>query len=301
MLATPDDIRYCFRLLLGREPNEEEIPGHYSLAGAPLDSVVASYLQSLEFRNRGLLQPNATAELIKLDRFSIYVAPDDQLIAPGIRTANYEPEVTECFRRHVKRGQAVIDIGANCGWFSLLAYSLGASEVYAFEPLQRNVRMLMASRAVNSYELLHVIPAAAWDQAGSVSIGASWTNGIVNDPDSRNMTPEALLSADYAACVRVDDTIPEDLPVCLIKIDVEGNEFTALKGATGLIERQHPAIVSEFQPSDRDYIEWLEERGYRVCAVDSPTITGWTSLNYHARGRHHIDILAVTTNSTHQT
>ena len=48
-VATVDDIRACFRLLLGRNPNPEEWRGHSSRAGEPLDGVVASYAGSLEF------------------------------------------------------------------------------------------------------------------------------------------------------------------------------------------------------------------------------------------------------------
>ena len=74
-------------------------------------------------------------------------------------------------------------------------------------------------------------------------IGASYTNGIVGPaPES----PEAALSADYVAAVRVDDCLPPDMPVDLIKIDVEGHEFRALSGARRTIERYHPVILTEF-------------------------------------------------------
>ena len=98
MNATREDIVACFRLLLGREPHTEELAGHYLLAGSPLDAVVSSYLQSLEFQHRGLLARNSEAELVTLERFQIYVAADDQLIAPNIR-AGYEPETTQSLCR----------------------------------------------------------------------------------------------------------------------------------------------------------------------------------------------------------
>lgn len=53
--GTTDDILACFRLLLGREPNAEEWPGHSSRAGEPLAEVVRSFLASKECQARGLL------------------------------------------------------------------------------------------------------------------------------------------------------------------------------------------------------------------------------------------------------
>jgi hypothetical protein len=95
-ITTREDVLACFRLLLGRELSAAENAGHLAFVGTPLESVVSAYLQSLEFRNRGLLQPSTEAEVVEPQRLSIYVAKDDALIAPGIR-AGYEPEVTRVF------------------------------------------------------------------------------------------------------------------------------------------------------------------------------------------------------------
>src|SRR5438309_72788 len=133
-LTTRQDILACFRLLLRRDPDNEELLSHFSLVGQPLRLVVPGYLQSAEYR--ALAQPFFEAEAVALDGFTIYVAKDDPLIAPAIR-AGYEPEVTVVFTEHIGSG-AVIDIGANCGYFSLLAASRGAG-VYAIEPIENNV------------------------------------------------------------------------------------------------------------------------------------------------------------------
>jgi FkbM family methyltransferase len=305
MNATREDIVACFRLLLGREPHTEELAGHYLLAGSPLDAVVSSYLQSLEFQHRGLLARNSEAELVTLERFQIYVAADDQLIAPNIR-AGYEPETTQCFVELVRPDSCVVDIGANCGYFSLLACSLGAT-VYAFEPLQRNLRLLSASRALNRYANLHIIAAAASDTPSTLVIGASYTNGIVGPaPES----PEAALSADYVAAVRVDDCLPPDMPVDLIKIDVEGHEFRALSGARRTIERYHPVILTEFslagleansRVSGRDYLEQIQSWGYSISVIGTPEVDTIEAILTCSAGVDHIDLIAVKTNLSHQT
>lgn len=293
--ATQEDVLACFRLLLGREPNPEERAGHFGLVGCPLESVVRSYLDSLEFRNRGLLTRESDAELIELRDYSIYVATDDALIAPGIR-AGYEPEVTEVFLEHMAQG-AVIDIGANCGWFSLLAASRGA-EVWAFEPLQRNLRLLHASLGHNRFDRVRVIAAAASDAPGTLTIGASYTNGIVGgQPDGT----AAALTADYVAAVRVDDVVPAGIRVSLLKIDVEGHEYRALEGAVNTIRRSRPAIISEFAPraleanSGRpgsEYLKLLHDLNYGLSVIGHQHLTTIEAILASAKGSDHVDILA---------
>jgi FkbM family methyltransferase len=290
MTATREDIVACFRLFLGRSPHEEESAPHFRRIGDSLDSVVSSFLQSPEFRSRALLCPNE-AEVVTLDGFRIYVAKDDRLIAPGIRTG-YEPEVTRAFLQHRGDG-AVIDIGANCGYFSFLAASRGAT-VYAFEPMQRNVRLLHAGVALNNFSGVNIIPAAASDSMGTVTIGGMYTNGIVKDipADSR-----AALVADYVLSVRIDDIVPESTRVSLIKIDVEGHESRAISGAAETIRRSRPVIISEFSPSllgsPVEYLDLLRSFGYGLSAIGMPGVIGNAAFLASAPGTDHIDIVAL--------
>src|SRR5260370_77932 len=76
--ATPEDIFYCFRLLLGRCPNPEEWPGHSSRAGEDVANVVSSYVTSREFAERGLLNKTYrdAVELVRLPRCALFVSKD---------------------------------------------------------------------------------------------------------------------------------------------------------------------------------------------------------------------------------
>ena len=279
VIATKEDISACFRLLLGRSPNPEEIHGHFSLAGAPLDAVVGSYLQSLEFQSRGLLAPKTNASLVAFEDFAIYVDPEDRMIGANIRPG-YEPELTRIFSGYVKPGSSVLDIGANCGYFSLLACSLGAT-VYAFEPLASNVRLLMASRARNGWEdKLHVFAAAASAEPGTLSIGAAYSDGVVGELSN---DPRIALRLDYTVAVRIDDMIPADADISFLKIDVEGHEPLALAGAARTIGRCRPVILTELaipalaanaHVSGRDYLEQLRSSRYRLAAADDPGCDG---------------------------
>ena len=77
LLATSEDIRACFRLILGREPSAEEWPGHSSHAGTPLEAVVHGYLTSLEFQRRNLLADSSEGTEITIQDRRLLVYPDD--------------------------------------------------------------------------------------------------------------------------------------------------------------------------------------------------------------------------------
>jgi hypothetical protein len=85
--ATEEDIRSCFRLLLGRRPHCEEWPGHSSLIGHDLFNVVRHYVTSREFASRGMLSQSYldAIELLHLAKFDLFVARDDLAVSAALR------------------------------------------------------------------------------------------------------------------------------------------------------------------------------------------------------------------------
>jgi hypothetical protein len=144
--ATASDIEACFRLLLGRRPNREEWVGHRSRVGEPLDLVVASYVNALEFSRRGLQEPMQLGglALAQLPGFAIYAESGDAAVGTHVQAGSYEPDVTAVFRRFLRPGGHVLDLGANIGYFTMLsAHLVGPrGSVTAVEPNPRNARMI---------------------------------------------------------------------------------------------------------------------------------------------------------------
>ncbi len=124
--VTASDLFYCFRLLLNRIPDRDEWIAHYSRVGENLPQVVAAFLNSSEFAERRLLERSAgKSELVELTNFKMYVSPDDEYVGGSIlRERAYEPHLTRIFQQFVRPKMQVLDIGANMGYFSLLAASL---------------------------------------------------------------------------------------------------------------------------------------------------------------------------------
>lgn len=74
-------------------------------------------------------------------------------MCPQITSGWYEPAVTELSRHLVKEGMTVIDVGANAGWYTLLAAKrVGkAGRVTSFEPEPTNFSPLNGSVELNQF------------------------------------------------------------------------------------------------------------------------------------------------------
>ena len=97
------------------------------------------------------------------------------------RTGNYAGEVSAALREQLAAGATFVDIGANIGWFSLLAASVvgPAGRVIAIEPNPNNVALLQHSAKDNSFDNIEVLPVAIADRAGAVALETDGSNGRV--------------------------------------------------------------------------------------------------------------------------
>jgi FkbM family methyltransferase len=303
---TDDDIFYCFRLLLGRQPNMEEKEAHGNVAQfTDLKHIVQSFLQSEEFADRGMLTTISKPILKRFTDFCIYVDPLEPFIGRGIAAGSYEPGVEAIFRKCVRPGMTVLDIGANVGFFTMLAASLVGPEgrVVAFEPNSNNVRMLEASRRENGFANVQVHCLAASDAPGILAFDTSYSNGIAA---SLGSSVNGLFGTTIIPAIDADRLLADDQPVHFIKIDVEGGEYRSLNGMRRTLSRCRPTIVSEFYPgvlssvsgvSPEQYLRFLIDQKYAIAVVeDDGCLTACDDLEavmttHQRRAVNHIDLL----------
>lgn len=308
-VASLDDIYHCFRLILGRNPNPEECKGHSGMVGAPLADVVKSYVQSLEFHNRNLFTSSAgNVVKQKIEDFWIFVDLNDQAVGAPIANGSYEPHVTGLFKKYLKPGMKVLDIGANVGYFSLLASTLvGANGgVFAIEPNMDNCKLLQASKNINGLGQLSIFQFAAGQATGMLTLNTSYSNGTTSNLSEN---ADLLLSSRTVASIKIDNLREFDNGIDFIKIDVEGAEYSALFGAKELISKYRPIIVSEFSPTampsisgvdGATYLNFLYSLGYEICVVNfdgtiqnNKSDVKATLDAFDKAGVDHIDILAL--------
>ena len=129
----------------------------------------------------------------------------------------------------------VVDVGANLGYFSLLAASMGFN-VISFEPMNRNVAKFMSSVVRNGFENRITLyqNAVTYTSGDSVKMiethATNQGNGQMNKLDALS---NGIYGQGYVNTIRIDDVI--DTNVLLMKIDVEGFESGVLNGAKRLM------------------------------------------------------------------
>lgn len=222
-----------------------------------LTKFVAEALDGRHFRGKGrlldrLCPPSGAAER---NLFGRPVSLDlGEHIQRWIFLGIYEAEPTMLVKAYLRPGMIVADVGANVGYYSLLAVSLvGANgRVLAFEPAERPRQRLQAFlRGVDNVE---VLDCALGAQACDASLYV--------DREPSNDTPTMVASeGGVPVPVRVE-TLDDCLEargidrVDLIKLDVEGWEPSVIAGAARILARQAVgAILCELN----DY--WLSRVG----------------------------------------
>ena len=148
----------------------------------------------------------------------------------------YEPHMQSLIAQVVKKESVFYDIGANVGFYSLLASKLVfPGKVYAFEPVAENVRYIQRHLTLNDIRNVEVLELAICDQVGTSTFQEEETRAMGHLKAEGNTrvqttTLDALLQAQL-----ID-------PPHYIKMDIEGAELTALHGARDCIQRHRPII-----------------------------------------------------------
>lgn len=170
-----------------------------------------------------------------------------------------------------------IDVGANTGFYSLLALTSGASQAQAFEPVLEIAQVLAANMRVSEWDhalTCHVLALGESNALASLYLPLA-THGLVETSASLNSSFRTQHEGVRRVSVQQLDTvlpIMADGPV-LMKIDVESLEPAVLNGAAGLLQRSRPAVICEILP-DADvgfFNSFCKTHRYEHFALDS----GW--------------------------
>lgn len=258
--ATAEDILACFRLLLNRWPYADEFAGHSVFVGTDLEKVVSMYLHSLEFKNRQLTPATlGTAEIVQLDGFRMYVRPDDLAVGAVIKTGRYEPHVASVFSLYLKEGMTVVDVGANAGFFALMAAAkVGPrGKVFAVEPCQDNIKLILASAKENGFDNLEALMCGASESPGIVALARAFSTASI-----ARLAAAEEVDTEIALVLPLDRLIPLDASVHILKIDIDGAEYLAMKGASDIVRRCRPLIFTELAPRHLQAISGVDPREY---------------------------------------
>ena len=111
----------------------------------------------------------------------------DAAVTPGLLSGRYEAHLSAVFERYCKSGMTVVDVGANLGYYSLLASGLvgPSGRVIALEPNSENCRLLLSSLRLNDITNVQLRPVAADTTTGwayySTHVGSN--GGLIEGGD----------------------------------------------------------------------------------------------------------------------
>ena len=191
----------------------------------------------------------------------------------------WEPEITRAVERLVRPGDVVLDVGAHIGYYTLLvAKRVGPrGAVHSFEPVPSLFRRLQANVSLNRQgDITTLNNVAVCDKEGKITmylpriansgLGSPWLDASrrLSDP----IEVDAVDLDSYVATTGIR-------AVNFIKMDIEGGEFSALRGARSLLEENSPDIVSELNPV------FAEAAGYHVQdVVDFMKYLGYEAFSF---------------------
>jgi FkbM family methyltransferase len=159
-------------------------------------------------------------------------------------------------------GGSVLDVGANVGMYTLLLRSVTTLPIIAYEPQPFLHRILSWNIAYNRLPDVEARNLACGAEEGEVAFsigingavvagGADATDAGASGGEDMDDEAERVRRGGRVARVRVtslDRDLADRGPVSLIKMDIEGFEFQALRGARALMEKHRPRIFLEIHP-----------------------------------------------------
>ena len=184
------------------------------------------------------------------------------------------PPEARLLTKLLRPGDVFVDGGANIGLFSLIgALAVGpGGRVLACEPSPATMTLLRANAAENRFTTLEPHELALSDREGR-------SRFTVFEPTSglASFSPKERGGREVEVAVTTLDVLTGDIAgsVAVVKLDIEGAEAKALRGAARLIARDMPVFIIELEPehlarqgsSVADVRETLEPHGYEAYAI----------------------------------
>jgi FkbM family methyltransferase len=211
------------------------------------------------------------------------IDPRSHLLRRFLRYGYYEPEVSRLFLANINPQADVLDVGANIGFYTVsAARRLTTGRVLAAEPtgatferLSENVkRNEVADRVI----LFNGMIGADKGQGQIHFVSGMEEYSSMNLPEHLAVKNKEV-KTENVPIERVDDLVVKySLRPGLLKVDVEGAEFSVLRGALHTMSEHRPVVISEIwkKPTSADghsgseLIEMFEGLGYVVRDPHDP-------------------------------
>lgn len=215
--------------------------------------------------------PQFVTTIAKGAAYRLYRFSDKVLKPPFDK---YDFETFEVFKRVLKKDSNCIDVGAHKGdVLSKIIKNAPAGTHFAFEPIpylfDRLKKIFKNRVALYNYALSDAEGEATFTVYKNRPAVSGLKDTMFDDKEYKKETITVQVK-------KLDDMIPADMPVSLLKIDVEGAELQVLKGASKLIESYKPVVLFEFgwagsrfyDVTPEEMFDFFTERGMLLSSLE---------------------------------
>jgi FkbM family methyltransferase len=180
-------------------------------------------------------------------------------------------------------GMCALDVGANEGLYTLfLRRRVGVQgHVIAIEPSTRELAHLRRNLALNSFADVEIHATAIGEKKGTARLHLAEDDHAGHNALGLPAAPWVRVTSELEVPLNTLDQLATNCQwpkIDLIKLDVEGMEFAALRGAEALLAKDRPLILFEGEPESLtlrgaglpETLLWLRQRGYAVMDFSAP-------------------------------
>lgn len=211
-----------------------------------------------------------TKGIVDFGSFKMQIIPNRRIsdvITLFMFNGKYESATTGIFQKLLVPGDVVIDIGANIGYFSLLAGSIVGvtGRVLSFEPETNNMEALCRNISLNGFKNIYPARFAISDYSGISEFHVS-----INDP-AHSLIKTGVHSSTVPVMVNTLDRLVLEDNIKLIKTDTEGNELAVLRGAESVIRKSEDiSLIIEVNTaitSAKELLDYVRFLGMEVFYI----------------------------------
>ena len=220
----------------------------------------------------------AIPKILRIEEGQLELDQSDVAVSGSLALGSFEETEVNIFREKLEIGMTVIDIGANIGYYTVIAGKrIGVNgKVFAFEPEENNFSLLSRNISLNKLNNVTVFKVALADKSGEKSLY------LDNDNKGHHSLSSQKSRTEKRVLVKTDtlDNILEKYgspKIDLIKMDIEGAEFLALKGMVKTLAINPELILfTEFYPqairrlgrSPLQFLKNLVKSGFFLSEID---------------------------------
>lgn len=185
-----------------------------------------------------------------------------------------EQSTMDFFQSVLRPGDAVIEVGTHIGYLTMLFADLvgESGRVVVFEPGRNNLPYLRVN--VGRLPMVEIVDSAVCDVDGTASFFEEELTGQNNsllgdyerfDENRKRAFSNQRYKERQVNTVRLDTFVRQrGLRPALIKIDIEGAEYMALKGAREVLAEHRPMLMVEVTRQGSDVFQLLTHAGYQL-------------------------------------